>query len=60
MITAPGVAGILDFKFVPWGNEYYAAVTGNTTYDRDTVPFWLETYGMGVAAPPAGCGGACR
>lgn len=55
MLTAAGVLSILNFTFVPWGNEYFAAVTGNTTYDRETVPYWLETCGMGVTAPPAGC-----
>ena len=30
--SAPGVSDIMDFDFVPWGNAYFAAVTGNTTY----------------------------
>lgn len=48
--SAPGVADIMDFKFVPWGNAYYAQVTGNKTYDRGPgMTSWLEQCGMGKA-----------
>lgn len=56
--TAPGVADIMDFNFVPWGNAYYAAVTGNKTYDRGPgMTSWLEQCGMGKApgSVPADC-----
>ena len=46
----------MDFDFVPWGNAYFAAVTGNKTYDRGPgMTSWLEQCGMGVKSPPADC-----
>lgn len=55
-LAATGVAEIVDFDFVPWGNAYYSKVTGNTTYDRGPgMTAWLEKCGMGVSNPPAGC-----
>ena len=54
--SAPGVPAIMDFDFVPWGNAYFAAVTGNKTYDRGPgMTSWLEQCGMGVKSPPADC-----
>ena len=54
--SAPGVPEIMDFDFVPWGNAYFAAVTGNKTYDRGPgMTSWLEQCGMGVKSPPADC-----
>jgi len=57
-MSAPGVADIMDFDFFPWGNAYYAAVTGNTTYDRGPgMASWLDQCGMGKApgTVPANC-----
>lgn len=54
--SAPGVSDIMDFDFVPWGNAYFAAVTGNTTYDRGPgMTSWIEQCGMGIKTPPADC-----
>ena len=45
--SAPGVSDIMDFDFVPFGNAYFSAVTGNTTYDRGPgMTSWLEQCGM--------------
>jgi len=55
-LSAPGVADIVDFDFIPWGNAYFATVTGNTTYDRGPgMTDWLTKCGMGVTSPPSGC-----
>ena len=57
-VSAAGVRAIMDFEFVPWGNAYYAAVTGNKTYDRGPgLTSWLEQCGMGKApgSVPADC-----
>ena len=51
LICAP-----VQTDFIPWGNAYYAAVTGNTTYDRGPgMTDWLTKCGMGVTSPPEGC-----
>ena len=57
-VSAAGVRAIMDFEFIPWGNAYYAAVTGNKTYDRGPgMTSWLEQCGMGKApgSVPADC-----
>ena len=57
-VSAAGVSDIMDFEFVPWGNAYYATVTGNKTYDRGPgMTSWLTQCGMGKApgSVPADC-----
>lgn len=55
-LSAPGVLQALDFNFIPWGNAYYSAVTGNTSYDRGPgMTAWIQTCGMGVSNPPSKC-----
>lgn len=57
-ISAPDIAAIVDIDVIPWGNAYYAAVTGNKSYDRGPgMTSWLEQCGMGKkpSSVPANC-----
>jgi len=57
-MKATGVGAIMDFDFIPWGNAYYASVTGNKTYDRGPgMTDWLEKCGLGKSpgSVPSDC-----
>jgi hypothetical protein len=57
MITAEGVAAIVDFQHHPFGNSYFPTKEcGGTigSYDSDTRHCWAKAC-VGVASPPADC-----
>jgi len=56
-LLSPGMAELMDFEYVPWGNAYFvtAACGGAGGYSLEARRCFDEKCGLGVAARPADC-----
>lgn len=54
-ITAPGLASIMNFTFIPWGNAYYdTAECPTRSFDKQRGMYcWIKA--CGAVNPPADC-----
>ena len=53
-LIADGVADILDFHFIPWGNAYYnTSECGTSSFDKTNGMYcWIKRCGKGTALTP--------
>lgn len=55
-LSAPGVAAILDFTMVPWGNAYFnTTLCGTTIYEKEPKGMYCWVKQCNVANPPSDC-----